>query len=480
MKKIFIVPIILMLLTACESWLDVNTSPNSATVANPDDLFAYASVDFGSNRSAGDNYLPIGFMNQSIATGGSYGWGYAEDRYDISPYSLGNTWKTYFSTASNNLKLAIREAEKSEPVKNNTAAQAKILLCEIVYECTMVFGDVPYFQAWNEDYAYPEFDAQEDILRDLLVQLDSAIMQIDPGDPVKIIDSDLFYGGDLSRWIKFANSVKLRIMMTMYDRDPSLAADIAALLNEDLISSPEDNFMFPYFDTPDNENPKYKILDKYASGQNLWFFANANVFDFMEMYNDPRIPVYFDEGDEAAPGEYHAVESATEADATTSKISLYLYRATAPEVVFSYSEMLFFQAEIYARGIGVTQDLSMANDLYRQAVEEACRFYEVPENEITDFLDNDLPDISTMSAEDALYEIHVQHWIDLMDRSLDGWVQSRRSGPEGSEVPNLKLPSGAPAGGIARRWLYPDDELTGNINAPTDLPQIYENTWFDL
>jgi len=479
MKKIFFIPIILMLVTSCENWLDVNTSPNTATAANPDDLFAYASVDFGSNRSGGDNYMPIGFMNQTIASGGSYGWGYGEDRYDISPYSLGNTWKTYYSTASNNLQLAIQEAESSNPVKNNTAAQAKILLYEIIYEATMVYGDIPYFQAWDGDYAYPEFDSQGEILADLLVKLDSAIAQIDMEDPVRIIDNDLFYKGDLTKWIRFANSVKLRIMMTMYDRDNTLAADIAGMLDEDLISSADDNFLFPYFDTPDNENPKYKIMDKYSGNQNLWWFANSNVFDFMEMYDDPRIPVYFDEGPDAAPGEFNAVESATEADGTSALISLYLYRATAPEVVFTYSEILFYQAEIYTRGIGVAQDLSMANDLYKEAVEEACRFYEVPEAQITSFVEDDLPDISTMSADDALYEIHVQHWVDKMDRSLDAWVQSRRSGPEGSEVPNLQLPSGAPAGGIARRWLYPDDELTGNINAPSELPQIYDNMWFD-
>jgi hypothetical protein len=84
-----------------------------------------------------------------------------------------------------------------------------------------------------------------------------------------------------------------------------------------------------------------------------------------------------------------------------------------------------------------------------------------------------------MTAADARYEIHVQQWIDLMDRSFDAWVQSRRSGDAGSEVPNLQLPDGAPAGGIMRRWPYPDDELTGNINAPADLPQIYDKLWFD-
>ncbi|MCK5684655.1 SusD/RagB family nutrient-binding outer membrane lipoprotein [bacterium] len=480
MKKIIIFSLIISLFaTSCESWLDVNTNPNKSTTASADDLFAYASISYGANRAGGDNYMPIGFMNQSIATGGSFGWGYGEDRYDISPYSLGNTWKAYYSTCSNNLKLAIDIAEGLVPAANNTAAQNKILLAELIYECTTIYGDIPYSQAWNSEYAYPEFDSQEDIMRGLIVDIDNALTQIDLDDPVRIIESDLFYYGDLDKWVKFANSLKLRILMTMYDKDPTVASDIAALMNEDLISSANDNFLFPFFDSPENENIKFKIFDKYANGSNFWLFANKNVFDFMDAYNDPRIPVYFDEGPAAAAGEFSAVQTATEADETSSTISMYLYRADAPEVIFSYSEMLFFKAEIYARGIGVSTDLNTSAQYFEEAVKEAMLFYEVPQSEIDNFLANDLPDISSMTAADALYEINVQHWIDLMDRSLEAWVQSRRSGDEGFEVPNLQLPNGAPAGGVMRRWLYPDDELTGNINAPSVLPQIYDKLWFD-
>lgn len=480
MKKILIIIGIMgIVLTSCEEWLDVNTNPNKSTSASPNDLFAYAAVCYGANRAGGDNYMPIGFMNQSLATGGSFGWGYAEDRYDISPYSTGNDWKVYYSTSGNNLKLAILEAEKSVPVANNVAAQCKIFLVQMMYECTMIFGDVPYSQAWSNEYPYPVFDPQEDVLNGLITDLDEAIQQIDPNDPIRIIEGDYFYSGDMDKWEKLANSLKFRIYMAMYDKDPSVASKIGTLVNESLLESADDNCKFPFYNTPDNENIKFKLFDKYSSNQNLWIFANSNVFDFMEAYNDPRIPVYFDEGPAAADGEFYAVETATEADATISTISMYLYRADAPEVIFSYSEMLFFLAEIYARGIGVSVDLAVAADYFEKGVEEAMLFFEVPQTEIDDFLANELPDISGMTAEDAEYEIHVQQWIDLMDRSFDAWVQSRRSGDDGSEVPNLKLPNGAPAGGLARRWPYPDDELTGNINAPQELPQIYDKLWFD-
>ncbi len=480
MKKTIIYTIFLSLfLVSCESWLDVNKSPNFSTSAAPNDLFAYAVVSHSANRVGGDSYFPMGFMNQNLSTGGNAGWGYAEDRYDISPYSLGNTWKLYFSTAGNNIQLAIRNAQNTDPVSTNIVAQCKIMMAELMYECTMIYGDVPYFQAWNEAYAYPEFDSQKDILEALLTELDDAIEMIDLSDPIVINEGDYFYHGDLTQWIKFANSVKLRILMAMYDKMPEVGTQIASLLNEDLIVDAADDFEFPFYDEPDNENMKFKLFDKYAGGINPWIFANSNVVDFMNAYNDPRRPLFFDEGPDAAEGEFIGVETATEATTTSSLMSMNLYRADAPEPILTSSEVLLYMAEIYTRGIGVSVDLATAATYFEDGVEAVMQYYDVPQGDIDNFIANDLPDISSMSATDARREIHIQQWLALCDRSLDAWIQSRRSGDEGSEVPNLQLPPGAPAGGLARRWIYPDDELTGNTNAPSELPHIYDKMWFD-
>lgn len=362
----------------------------------------------------------------------------------------------------------------------NKVAQSQILAALLAYEGTMFWGDMPFSEAWNDEITDPKFDSQESILNEAISMLEEAIDMIDFDDPVRIIESDLFYNGDLEQWIKVAKSIKFRILMVMVDKDPSKATEIANMLNEgNMISSPEDNFAFPWLDEPNKENPKYKLFDRYAGGSNVWIFANKNVFDFMEPLNDPRIPRYFKLGLDD-PTEYSAVQTASEADGTTSLISDYLYRATAPDLIFSYQEQLFFEAEAYARGLGVAQDLSKANDLYKEAVEEAALYYEVEESAASNFA-NSLQDLTELSQSEAVRQIHIQQWVDLMDRSLEAWVQWRRSGPEGQEVPDLSLPNGAPAGGLIRRWDYPpEEELTLNTNAPANPPLLYENLWFDL
>ncbi|MDO3694802.1 SusD/RagB family nutrient-binding outer membrane lipoprotein [Wenyingzhuangia sp. chi5] len=477
-------------LSSCDSdeLLKVNENPNVATSIDPDYLLGYAAYAWTGVRTGGDLYLPVGWANQAFSTGGNAGWGYAEDRYDISPFSTGNTWSGYFVSVGNNLNIAIEQAESAEPKNNNGAAQCKLVLANTMFENTMIFGDIPFRQAWKADeFTSPVFDPQEQILNDLLTMIDEAIAQIDITSVLKISNNDPYYKGDMEKWIKFGTSLKLKILMTMVDKDPSKASDIGALVNSsELITLSADNFEIDYYDETNSENPKFKIFKNYAGGENPWVFANTIGFTFMEDRNDPRISIYFDANDN---GDYLPVDTATEAALDTdanllsSPISVTkLWTADAPDLILSASEIQLLRAEIYARGIGVTADLNMANTLYKAGVKESLVYYSVSETDATTYVNGDLPDISTMSASDAEKEIHIQQWIDFQDRTLEGWINWRRSGPEGSEVPDLQLPPGAPAGGLFRRYTYPSDELTSNKNAPSgagDL-KLHDNLWFDL
>ena len=475
-------------LSSCDSeeLLKVNENPNVATSIAPDYLLGYAAYAWTGARTGGDLYLPVGWANQAFSTGGNAGWGYAEDRYDISPFSTGNTWKAYFVSVGNNLSIAIEQAETSEPVNNNAAAQCKLVLASAMYENTMIFGDIPYKEAWKAtEFTNPVFDSQEEVLNDLLALIDEAITQIDITSVLKISNNDPFYKGDMEKWKKFGTSLKLKILMTMVDRDPSKASLIGTLVSSsDLITSSADNFEIDYYDETNSENPKFKIFKNYAGGENPWVFANTIGFTFMNDRNDPRIPIYFDANDD---GDYLPVDTATEAaiDADANLLSApisvtNLWKADAPDLILSASEIQLLRAEIYTRGIGVTADLNMAYTLYKEGVKESLIYYKVLEADATTYVTGDLPNISTMTPNDAEKEIHIQQWIDFQDRTLEGWINWRRSGPEGGEIPNLQVPPGAPAGGLFRRYPYPPNELSANSNAPSEEEKLHDNLWFDL
>ncbi len=478
--KYFILVIITMLtLNSCDSWLDVNDNPNAVGNIDAQYLFGYAITSWSGNRTGGDSHMPICLMNQTTASGGDFGWGYGEDRYDISPYSTGNTWKMYYATSGANLIEAIRIAE--EKGQNNIAAQCKIIFATMFYECTMIWGDIPFEQAWTEE-SYPKFDSQESILNNLISLLDEGIAQVDNNDPVKIIAEDVFYNGDMSKWIKLANSMKLKIAMVMVDADPSKASLISNLVSADLIDNGS-NLEFPFYDEAGHKNPKFRVFEKYNGGKNDWIFANSVILDdMMKPLDDPRIPIFYEPGKEAVPGDdyYKGAITATEADDTYSTIKVgTLLRGDAPDLILSSQEIEYFIAEAYVRGLGVAADLSTANIHFQAALNDALAYYGVEEIDINTFVDKDELDLT--SAAKPLNVLRVQQYVDLQDRALEAWVQVRRSGTKGNEIPNLSTPNGAPvpAGEIARRWVYPDDELSGNQNAPEVLPKLWDKMWFD-
>ena len=129
----------------------------------------------------------------------------------------------------------------------------------------------------------------------------------------------------------------------------------------------------------------------------------------------------------------------------------------SPDVIMSSYEMNFFLAEIYVRGIGTSVNLTTADNYFKTGLRQSLEFYNVSSTDIDAFLNK--PELDLTSVEDPLKILQEQQWISLYTRALESWVQQRRSGIEGDEVPNLKTPNGAPvtSGEFARRWTYPDD-----------------------
>lgn len=463
---------------SCKKYLDINKSPNAAENPDPKLLFSNASTQYINLRSGGDMYIPMALAGQIIADGGNNptSWGTpSAQEYTFSVFNYNNSWNTYFLSAGTNLKQAISLSEAATPVNNNAAAQCKVLLAQVVYDLTTVFGDVPFSEAWRPDISYPKFDAQKDVFLGIIALLDEALAQFDPASALKITDYDLFYKGDIAKWKRLAKSLKLRVLMTMVDSDPSQATAIGQLISGgEVVNSAADNFKIAYQNVAGRKNPKFWLSEQYNGGESF-FFASKYVADFMKPLNDPRLPKFFTKP--AAAADYFGITPGEDGDDShDSRISSLLQSAEDPEVIYSYQEQLFFEAEIQARGLGVPVNLSNATTLYRKAVEESCKFYGVSATAAADFAAT-LPALSSVTSPVNL--IHYHHWVDLMDRGSDAFTQWRRSGPDGAETPLLILPIGAPAGPLFRRYEYPStNELSVNPNAPAII-RFNVKMWFD-
>lgn len=479
-KYIHLLSVIVFLsLTSCNNWLDVNDNPNTVENADAKYLFNYAATLWSGNRTGGDLYIPLAHGLQIQADGDR--WAFKGSYYDFSTQS-NNTWNNNYLMTGNNLQLALGIL-KEEGGKPNAEAQCKILRAIQAYETTMLYGDIPFSEAWGQaNIKYPKFDSQQAVLNAIIALLDEIITQINPNDENRFDEYDAFFNGDMNKWLAIAYSMRFRTLMTMVDADPSKASEIGQMLQASkMISSAENNMEFKYFNTAGNENPKYSIVQAMVGGKNSIFFAHNSVITPMVAYGDARLSRYFTACKDGnyrglETQEFYKTDEGKVKDVST--ISDYLLRPDCPDLIYSYQEQLLLEAEAYARGLGVPQDLKEANKLYKMGIEAACNYYKADTTQTAAFIKR-LPDLSDLPAEKAIYEIHLQQWIDLMDRPLEAFTQWRRSGIKGEEVPALTIPPFNSHPGLVRRWEYPGGELTTNPNAPKTSPNLWDAMWFD-
>jgi len=481
LAKYILIPLLILSAVACESdFLDVNTSPNTSSAADPALLFTNSIVDYSTNRTI--DFGPTGMaVGQLYSGGGSLGAGVftQPERYIISIFVNGNTWRSHYRNEHKNLKLAIDIAEAADPVENNAAAQCKIFRALIYWSTTVIWGDVPFSEAVNPEFDLPNFDPQQQVLNGIVTMLDEAIAQIDESSPLAITSSDLIYTGDMNRWRKFAKSLKFRTLMTMVDADPSKAGEIGAMIAEgDMISSRLENARFPFFSQSGNRNPFWETLNAFAAGQNFFYFAGEAMVELMKSKSDPRLEAYFEPypdggdpnseimgvppGDDASPAVHWVLSTAP----LGSDGSTELVRPAAPDVLFSYQEQLFLEAEAIARGFA-TGD---ADAKMREGITVAMLSYGIDQTDISAYLAGIPTATVKLIAEEA--------WVDLVVRPLEGWTHWRRTENGGVGYPDLELPEGAQTANLMRRFPLPPDEVSANTNAPTERP-LDEKMWFD-
>lgn len=491
MKFIKIFTVLLVIgLCSCEGYLDVNDDPNKSSSAEAGPIFTGVITGYSTNRVI-DLGPAVSTASQLWSGGGSLGAGVFTnpERYNFSIFTTGNTWRAYYRDIQKDLALAIRNSEETGQL--NAIAQCEIMSALTYWSTTVLWGDAPFTEAVDVDFdnvainnQHPRFDAQEDILNGVVALLDGALDKIDETLPTAITAGDLIYLGDMNKWRKLAKSMKLRTLMTMVDADPSKSADIAQLIDEgDLLESSDEDAEFPFFGMAGNQNPFWGTLNAFAGGSNFFYFASEVMVNAMMAKNDPRMTVYFEPypGGGSSDTIMGAPAGVRDIGFTPWVLSTApvgtngtteLVRPNSPDVLFSAQESQLLQAEALARGMGAG-GLGAADAKLREGIRIAMLSYNIADADIETFLTNEIPDLTTLTVEEAVAIIAEQQWIDCVIRPVEGWTSWRRN-----ETPALNLPEGAATTGLIRRLPLPPDELNANNNAPA--PETVDKfLWFD-
>lgn len=475
------------LLFSCEKYLDINEDPNSSSAIGPEYLFNYSGVALSANRNGGDNSIPLGFASQIWSTGWALGWGTGtEDTYEFGSTTLDNNWSTIYVNVGKNLNWAITIAEESVPAQVNAKAQCQILQALNLYQATVMFGDIPFSEAFSTEIAEPKFEPQKDVLDGIIALLDEAIGSIDLKNPVRI--DDYYYNGDLSKWTKLAKSLKFKILMLMVDADPSKADQIKKMLTDGgMVSQSDEALIFEFIDKTGNKHPMRAIREKYYGPAGIEdMFPGKALVDIMNAHNDPRRPVFFKFGytnKEKTTKETRYIGCESTVDrvkqlpgATSFFNGEVIWAGDKGDELFTLSEQLLLEAEAQVR---FNNNLTKARELFESALEASCRRWNVSEN-----LDDFKASFEAFSTNEiALTAIYSEFWVDQMTRPLDVWTTWRRSGTVGNEIPALTAPVNALGGDAAPENMFrsletPPSVTSANRNAPDEV-KFHTRMWFD-
>ena len=489
-RNIVATALLILPLTACDSLteLDINTDPDAATEVSGDLLLPYAILSVGANRAM--EIFENTLISQIFSSNGSASVFYNPERYTISEFTIGNTWTAYYTESLKNLRLMRDQALAASPARTNVAAQAEIFSAYIFWMLTALYETIPYTQALDgATYPEPAFDSQETVLRGIVAKLDSAVAMIEPAGQSGVEEGDLIYEGNMQNWVRFANSLKLRTLMMIRNKDVSVDAQITALLAQPLIRENTQEAAIPFLNAPGNEHNVWKLNDLYggfvnAMNGNGFVFAGETLVNLMKSLNDPRLSTYFEfavrdfdvspDGGGPATTEYFGQRAGVLQydDARTSMVSQNIIREDWPNRIVPAAEVWFFEAEFRAqRG-----ELAAAYTSYRAGVQRALDYFDGKPGAIsaarkTAYLAA-LPQ-SFANQATALQAIHAQEYIEVLDRSPENWTHWRRT-----KYPNFVLPEQAALGAVIRRYSIPNDELSSNPNAPAGVP-LDRPMWFE-
>jgi hypothetical protein len=361
------------------------------------------------------------------------------------------------------LKLAMQKAQEANDV--NTVAVTKILTAYVYQNLTDLYGDIPYSEALrntdNPAIVYPKYDTQKSIYLDLIEKMKEANSMITA--TTGIGSADILFGGNMTKWKKFANSLLLRMYMRISLVEPAIAkAGIEEIIANPskfpVISSNSENANLNWIAGDANyRSPNWMDPLTYSKSE---IVIEASVIQFLSSRNDPRLPLYAEKSINA-PNVYAGLVLGTIGQTSTnfSLVGIAQFQSeNSPSRLFRYSEVMFILAEAALNGwnVGVT-----AKQAYDAAVTASItEVGAVPGS----YLSNPLVDFNGGKPQREL--IGDQKWIALFPDGVQGWAEMRRTDYPVSVATTEPLGNLFPGKGVVKRFPYPYSE---GISNPTSL-----------
>ncbi|HOU96372.1 MAG TPA: SusD/RagB family nutrient-binding outer membrane lipoprotein [Bacteroidales bacterium] len=488
--KVLIAAFLLLFIAGCEKDFDkINKNPNAATEASTPALLTQAIRDFAYNDfdvwyAGRQSSLTCQHFAQRNYT--------SEDRYAFRAGTTDGFFRNnyiYMNNLQQIIKLNTDPATKERYASlygdnNMQIAIAEIMKCWVFQLMTDYFGDVPYTQALDiAKYPQPVYDQQKYIYDELIAKLNEAQTMLINSTTDGFEIGDILFGGDLEKWIKFANSLRLRIALRASNVDPSYLTEAQDAINDGVMESNDDNAMCRFSSSgAPNEAPWYNGF--YVQGRNDFTYTaqfmelikGNNYMSFVNPFNglrDPRYPVFttFKTDKEGVP--YGMSDVLTQKWWSThgsTRVSLYSVNPIIldptfpttfldyPTVCFMVSEVEGWDADWFEKGVRASLEKWGATDVGDAYITEVMARF------------------NSATTEGKKEMVITQKYIHLLMQPHEAWAEYRRTGYpkslvkpgqitaiiDGAEIIFTPSPGNESGSDVAARFKYPTSEYTLN------------------
>lgn len=334
-------------------------------------------------------------------------------------------------------------------------AVAQILKVQAMHRITDIYGPLPYLQFGKGGLETP-YDSQEDIYKSFFTDLDEAIAELQnyialhPSSK-PLTKYDLVYGGDFNKWLKFANSLKLRLAMrTCYVNGFEANGKTSQQLAEEavaagVIEDNGDNALLKSGNGISVFHPLYICWSSYADIR-----MGADMESFLTGYNDTRIGKYFQPSEYDINGnKYHGARIGASIPSGKGK-----YKGLSSPAVYAETNVQWMcAAEIYLlRAEGAIRGWNMngtAKDLYEQGISKSFEQWGASLGEYLSDTESKPAKFTAVSStagtsnaastitiawndasgfEEQLERIITQKWIAMYPEGQEAWTEWRRTG----------------------------------------------------
>jgi len=481
MKKYFVCLVIMVLIfQSCKDFEEINTDPNNPAVV-PVEMLLPPIISGGANTMIGSGRRAGQYVQHLAYPGGT---SESDGRYNLTGANWREEWNGAVRLIKDVNQMKLLAEQNNQPEYIALAHISKVYILSLV---TDAFGDIPYDEAGmgNVDgLEFPRFQAQEEVYQRMLEDLESANNLLAELPAGVSVSRDILYNGDLLKWRKFANALKIRILMRQ-----SAKRDVSQQV-EQIFNNPD---RYPVFTNVDdgatlefnNSSDYYPwyIQNPASDGSGVDFSDNARISDVMigllEKSGDPRLFIY------AAPTRNSFLANASDPNkeleyrgqtaglSSAEQDALYertkyndgdfsvvgrRIRRDNRAFLMTYSELLLLKAEAIQRNMGVTGQIE---EIYKEAVNASFDKWKqvgsqtqsqnpyVSENQREAYWARE---VNQYQPEKGLIMIAEQYFVDSFLNGFEGWASWRRTG-----IPEIK-PGPSVLAAIPVRYVYSDNE----------------------